>query len=371
LQNWKNRKIRLLVAIRCLDVGGAEKQVLSFLKALDKGRFEVCLVTMYGGVMEENAKRIQGLTYINLEKGGRFDVIGFLSSYISTINEFSPDVVYSHLSEMNIFSQLARVFAKKRYNLAWTLHSAYIDYRSYGSFVKMVFWLQKVLSKYPEKIICVSHSAYEYHKEAGFDMDRAVVVYNGVNTIYFEPDETSGDAFRTLNHIPKNMLVIGVAARVDRMKGYPLLAEAAKRLLAKHPHLMFVAAGDGDETIQEQCIEILGDYSHRFLWLGLISELRGFYNAINIFCLPSLGEAMPLSLLEAMSCDRTVVVSNVGDMGLVVNDRRYVFRSGDVDDLCEKLEYAIKNPSLRRRRVVDDFSIALNVKNTVLELLDT
>lgn len=113
MQNWKNRKIRLLVAIRCLDVGGAEKQVLSFLKALDKGRFEVCLVTMYGGVMEENAKRIQGLTYINLEKGGRFDIIGFLSSYISTLNEFSPDVVYSHLGEMNIFSQVARVFAKK------------------------------------------------------------------------------------------------------------------------------------------------------------------------------------------------------------------------------------------------------------------
>lgn len=359
------------MAIRCLDVGGAEKQTLAFVKNIDKRRFDVCLVTMYGGVMEENAKKIKDVTYVNLHKGGRFDVIGFLFSYVSLINDFKPDVVVSHIGEMNIFSAVARAFAKQRYSLLWTLHSAVIDFKSYGGFFKFVFWLQKTLSPAPEKIICVSDSAYDYHLNAGFNMQKAVVVYNGVNTIYFEPDETAGATFREQNHIKKDALVIGITARIDRMKGYPILAAAAKKLLQKYPKLIFLAAGEGDEGIKNECIEILDEYAHRFVWLGLVGELRGFYNAIDIFCLPSLGEAMPLSLLEAMSCNKTAVVSDVGDMPAVLGNRKYVFRSEDVDDLREKLEYAMKVPAFHRQRVLENFSIDLSVKNTILEILDT
>lgn len=74
-------KTRLLVAIRCLDIGGAEKQVLEFVKRVDKNRFDVCLATMYGGVMEEDAKRIEGVKYVNLGKKG---VSIFLDFYFLT-----------------------------------------------------------------------------------------------------------------------------------------------------------------------------------------------------------------------------------------------------------------------------------------------
>lgn len=362
-------KTRLLIAIRCLDIGGAEKQVLEFAKRVDKSRFEVCLATMYGGTMEEEAKKIDGLRYINLGKKGRFDIFGFLFAYARLINDFAPDTIFSHIGEMNLFSFWARVFANKRFRLVWTLHSAFVDYKAYGFFFRLLFWLQKILSRFADKIICVSRSAYEYHKAAGYDMRRAVVVYNGVDTQFFAPSLELGEAFRAQNNIQKDTFVIGIAARIDRMKGYPLLASAAKELLAKHENLVFVAAGGGDEAIKRECIEILGEYANRFVWLGFVADLRGFYNSLNLFCLPSLGEAFGLTVAEAMSCGVPAVVSDAGDMRVIVGDERAVFASGDVGDLAQKLEWAMEHGEPNRQRVVENFSIVSSVQNTELELV--
>jgi glycosyltransferase involved in cell wall biosynthesis len=361
-------KTKVLVAIRCLDIGGAEKQVLEFTRRVDKNRFDVCLATMYGGAMEEEARRIEGVRYVNLGKKGRFDIFGFLFSYARLINEFSPDVLFSHIGEMNLFSLWARVLANKHFKLVWTLHSAFVDYRSYGFFFRLLFWLQKALSRFADKIICVSSSAFEYHKDAGYDMCRAVVVCNGVDTDFFTPSKELGEAFRRQNNISQDSFVIGIAARIDRMKGYPLLAHAARELLKKHENLIFMAAGGGDESIKSECIEILGEYAHRFIWLGFVSDLRGFYNSLNLFCLPSLGEAFGLTVAEAMSCGVPAVVSDAGDMRIIVGDERAVFKSGDANDLGAKLEWAIREAVPNRDRIVQNFDIASSVANTEKEL---
>ncbi len=361
-------KTRLLVAIRCLDIGGAEKQVLEFVKRVDKSRFDVCLATMYGGVMEEEAKRIEGVKYVNLGKKGRFDIFGFLLSYVRLINEFAPDTIFSHIGEMNLFSLWARPFSNKRFKLAWTLHSAFVDYRSYGFFFRLLFWLQKVLSGFADKVICVSHSAYEYHKTAGYDMRNAVVVYNGVDTRFFTCSKECGATFRERSNISQDAYVIGIAARVDRMKGYPLLAKAAKRLLSKYENIVFVAAGGGDEAIKAECIQILGEYASRFLWLGFVADLRGFYNSLNLFCLPSYGEAFGLTVAEAMSCAVPAVVSDAGDMRIIVGDEMAVFESGNMEDLTAKLEWAMRDATANRERIVQNFDIALSVANTEKEL---
>ncbi len=362
-------KTRLLVAIRCLDIGGAEKQVLEFVRLVDKSRFDVCLATMYGGVMEDDAKKIEGVEYVNLGKKGRFDIFGFLFAYARLINEFAPDTVFSHIGEMNLFSLWVKPLASKKFKLVWTLHSAFVDYRSYGFFFRLLFWLQKVLSRFVDKIVCVSRSAYEYHEEAGYNMRRAVTVYNGVDTQFLAPSRELGEVFRVQNNIPQDAFVIGIAARIDRMKGYPLLANAAKELLLKHENLMFVAAGGGDEDIKNECIEILGEYATRFIWLGFVSDLRGFYNCLNLFCLPSYGEAFGLTVAEAMSCGIPAVVSDAGDMRIIVGDERAVFKSGDVEDLTAKLEWAMREAAPNRERIVQSFDIGSSVANTSKELM--
>ncbi len=43
------KKIKLLLAIRSLDIGGAERQFIELIKNIDKDKFEVYVCSMYGG----------------------------------------------------------------------------------------------------------------------------------------------------------------------------------------------------------------------------------------------------------------------------------------------------------------------------------
>ena len=46
--------------------------------------------------------------------------------------------------------------------------------------------------------------------------------------------------------------------------------------------------------------------------IGHVEDMASFYNALDIFCLPSLQEGFPLTPLEAQACNIRVVVSDVG-----------------------------------------------------------
>ena len=60
--------IKLILSIRALDVGGAEKQFVELVKHIDKSQFEVTVCTMYGGVQEDIVKQIPNVSYYNLQK---------------------------------------------------------------------------------------------------------------------------------------------------------------------------------------------------------------------------------------------------------------------------------------------------------------
>ena len=60
------KKTNLILAIRSLDIGGAERQFIELIKHIGKSQFNVTVCTMYGGIQEDIVKRIPHITYYNL-----------------------------------------------------------------------------------------------------------------------------------------------------------------------------------------------------------------------------------------------------------------------------------------------------------------
>ena len=58
------RKINILYVITKLELGGAQKQLLSLIRQLDKERFNLYLFTGYDGLLVDAAKDIAGLKLI-------------------------------------------------------------------------------------------------------------------------------------------------------------------------------------------------------------------------------------------------------------------------------------------------------------------
>jgi glycosyltransferase involved in cell wall biosynthesis len=111
------------------------------------------------------------------------------------------------------------------------------------------------------------------------------------------------------------MKLIGCAARVESGKGHKVMLE---QLVHFSNDFQLVFAGNGSKLAEYQSFAKHLGIEKRVHWLGNVTQMNTFYSAIDIFCLFSEREGLPLSILEAMSCNKPVVASNVGGISEVV-----------------------------------------------------
>ncbi len=119
---------------------------------------------------------------------------------------------------------------------------------------------------------------------------------------------------------PKPDLVLFLG-RLEAAKGVYDLLDAVARVRAAVPDLRLVCAGDGDRIGVAHYAERLGiaDAVKFTGWVGP-SGKRALLEHAAVFALPSYDEALPVSLVEAMSAGVPIIASPVGGMPEVVAD---------------------------------------------------
>ena len=120
---------------------------------------------------------------------------------------------------------------------------------------------------------------------------------------------------------PARQNLVLFLGRVEPAKGIFDLLEALAAVRASVPDVRLVCAGHGDRVAVAHYAERLGiAEAVRFTgWVGP-SGKRALFEAAAVFALPSYDEAMPVSLLEAMSAGVPVIASPVGGIPEVVVD---------------------------------------------------
>ncbi|XP_010244203.1 PREDICTED: uncharacterized protein LOC104588081 [Nelumbo nucifera] len=174
---------------------------------------------------------------------------------------------------------------------------------------------------------------------------RVHVILNGVDEEDFGLDVGLGNEFRAKVGVPQNTsLVLGVAGRLVKDKGHPLLYEAFSKLLEKHPNVYLIVAGSGP---WEQRYRELGS---RVIVLGSMrpDELRAFYNSIDIFVNPTLRpQGLDLTLMEAMMSGKPVLASRFPSIkgSIVVREEFGFMFSPNVESLLKSLEAVVEEGS--------------------------
>lgn len=141
----------------------------------------------------------------------------------------------------------------------------------------------------------------------------------------------------TVRHTPP---VIGFLGRMDPIKGVDTLLAAAELLAERGAFFRLLMAGDGPSAGRyRECCRELG-LADRVSWAGWIEDKQAFFNAVDVFCMPSRSEGMGLSLLEAMAHGRPVVGSDCAAVKELVTESGagIVFPIGDANALVDALE---------------------------------
>ncbi|WP_297813532.1 glycosyltransferase [uncultured Helicobacter sp.] len=371
------KPIRILLAIRSLNFGGAERQWVLLAKEIAKHpEVELRLCTLYGGGRLEY--EITGISHICLHKKGRSD-ISFLSAYRKVIKDFRPHCIYAFMPEMNIFSLICSAFLGTKVIFGFRSSSIEVNKLSLAS--KLYFYTQRLLSRFADAIVCNSYDALRFYQSKGYYMKKALVVYNGIDTTRFNRRDIK--RFKKELGIAENIFVFGIVARMDKVKDYPLFARVAKEFIEQskvqgESEVAFIALGKCEEKILKDCLNILGETQHKVLFLGAKNDVEAYYPLFDCILSTSYTESFSNSIAEGMACGCVPIVSDVGESKIIANfgqdSYSFFFPPKEEKSALKCLEslYALRNSnqleSLKaqsRAQIVEKFSVDSMVSTTL------
>ncbi len=190
----------------------------------------------------------------------------------------------------------------------------------------------KVFFEYSDRVICLSKS-WEKEVYTFAPGAKISVIPNSVTL----PEK--------INTERKNKTIqFTFLGLIGERKGVFDLLKAAKMLIEKGEKICLNIGGNGDiERLNKEIINLKLENNIRFL--GWISEDERdlLLKKTDIYVLPSYGEGMPMSVLEAMSYGIPVISTNVGGIPELVVDKEagYIIEPGDVKGLFEKMEILV------------------------------
>ena len=293
--------MKVLHIIQHLKHGGIEQLAVTFL-SLD---VEHVYILAIEGTSQESLKDWpqleqfrSNLFFANKNKGFSIKTVKFIKQICQDLN---ISVLHTHHIGPLIYGCLATVNLK-------TIKHVHTEHDIWHLHYYKDWLIQYFLFKVKKKIclVAVSHYVYTYLKNYFPKLD-ATVIYNAVNTNLFVPGnkKTARERF----NLPQEAAIIGTAGRLEEIKGQKYLIEAMQYLPT---NFYLVIAGNGSlyQNLQAHIHQLY--LTDRVFLFGLVEQMQLFYQACDIFCLPSLNEGMPLALLEAQACNIPVVCSNVG-----------------------------------------------------------
>lgn len=142
------------------------------------------------------------------------------------------------------------------------------------------------------------------------------VIYNGVDTARLGATRCCQDVRREYGFTDQDF-VLGYVGRFSSEKQVHLLIDALVEL-PPHFKALFVGWGTGRQELLEMANECIPG---RYAFATADRYLGDYYRAMNAFCLASNQEGFSLALLEAMWCERPVIVTPVGCVPEIIQDR--------------------------------------------------
>lgn len=213
-----------------------------------------------------------------------------------------------------------------------TNHGPDYDRQKWGYMAKLVLRLgERFGTKTADKVIVISNTIKNI-LEIKYNRDDCFLIHNGVNI----PKIATDSSYIESLDLQKKKYIIGVGRFVPE-KGFHDLIEAYKRLNNKEYKLVLV--GDADhETDYSRNLKKLAK-SNEITLTGFIQgeKLNEIFSHARLFAMPSYHEGLPIALLEALSYNLDILVSNIPANLEVELTKESYFRTGDIAALYQKL----------------------------------
>jgi glycosyltransferase involved in cell wall biosynthesis len=368
------QRINILYVITKMELGGAQKQLLSLLDHLDKEKFSPFLFTAKKGELFPEALSISGIKirrsiFLDRPINPLKDILALIEICLF-IKKNDIAVVHTHSSKAGILGRLAAGLAKTRV-IIHTVHGWSFNDCQPVIFRKLFIWLERFTARFTDRLIVVS----AHDKEKGLrnrigSENKYVLIRYGID--YAEFGQAGRDIKEELG-IGTGYLTVGMVSCLKPQKSPQDFIRLAFNINQALANVKFILVGDGALRRNIERLIIKFNLAQQVILTGWRRDIADILSAIDVFVLTSLWEGLPVAALEALSSSKPVVATNTGGISEVVADGENGFLTppGEPKKMCEKLTVLLKDAVLRkkmsenaRETLTYDFCLESMVKTT-------
>lgn len=303
--------MKIFEIIPQLSQGGAERFVVDLCNELSV-RHNVTLVVLHnmdktGFFLKEINTRVKVIS-MNKRKGFDFCLFFKLRNLIKKEN---PDIVHTHLRAI-VYSLLAYLVPS---------HTKYIHTVHNDAAKEAGDGISRLCRKFAfktKRVIPVTISEESQKSVIDFYGITSPMIYNGRPTYKESADlqkvKQELDSLRTNSGVP---IVVNVA-RVCPQKNQLVLAKAVEELNKKGTNIELAIIGRINDSPYSK--ELRGFKSVHVHLLGTRNNPRDYMKAADAFCLSSLYEGMPITLIECFSVGTIPICTPVGGIKNMIED---------------------------------------------------
>jgi glycosyltransferase involved in cell wall biosynthesis len=339
--------IRVVYCIDNMQVGGTELNAVRTAERLDRRRFAlsvVCfrengpLMARYkdAGIPVHAFPMTSLLGTESIRQAGRL---------IRLFRKEETEIVHSHDAYTSVYGTMCARLAGVRGVIA--------SRRSWNSphLQGRIMRANRVAYRFADRVVGNSPSVSRLvEAEGGVSASRIVTIPNFLDPEAFEP-MAAEDRRRMLDElgVPESAFVVGIVARLSRVKDHGTLLRAVASLRDRIPALHCVLVGDGPErgAIEAQAASLgIADLVHLAGERAQPPNLHGLFD-VSVLC--STSEAFPNSVLEAMAAARPVIATDVGGTPDAVREGTtgLLVRPSDPSRLADAILRLYSEPALR------------------------
>lgn len=279
----------------------------------------------------------------------------FFLELTQSISRLSPDIIDCQSHLFLTTAQAVSAARKLHIPSVVTVHGVIADRGFMWNWAQSgyLYTIASWIFKKTDLVRCLTISDFFEVARHGCPVAKIRIVPNAVNTDFFCPSNRS-----------KEENSITWVGRFVPEKGLRYLVEASRIVLQKHKDAYFVLVGDGHLRQRTEAMVRNYGLSTKFVFEGQLPR-KGVLESLQragLFVIPSLKEGIPYSLLEAMSCGKAIVGSDIPGIRDVITHEH----NGLLVPPCNSLELAYAILRLLQDRNLRT-KIGLNARRTVTE----
>ena len=339
----ESRRARILLLIKGLGVGGAERLLESSLPHLDRSRFDYQIAYLLPWkaalVPAFEAARVP---VHNL--GMRFPVDPRpLQRLVALLRREQIDVVHAHLPVAGICGRIAA-------RLAGVRHVVYTEHNVPDRYALPTRVLNQRTYRMNTLVVAVSDEVRRAVESYANGRPAIVTVQNAVDADALAAMPVERDAVRREFGFASDAPVVATVGNMTPKKGHTYLLAAAAQVLTQYPAARFLLVGLGPLAEALKAEAGRRGLEGRFVFTGFRPDAVRLVAAADVFVLSSVHEGLPIALLEAMALGKPSVVTRVGGVPEATDETSSVLvPSQDAGALADGIGRLLASPDLRGR----------------------